>query len=126
LLVVSSLTHQLQVMYAGIVVLGAGMGVFNIGALSMMMDMTVPGETGSLMGAWGMAQALANGSGQLVGGLLRDVGLSVTNNASISYSVIFLVSVVMCFLATQLMARVDVQRFKRMTREQMGLTMAEA
>jgi hypothetical protein len=40
--------------------------------------------------------------------------------------VIFLVSVVMCFLATQLMARVDVQRFKRMTREQMGLTMAEA
>jgi BCD family chlorophyll transporter-like MFS transporter len=126
LLVVSSLTHQLQVMYAGIVVLGAGMGVFNIGALSMMMDMTVPGETGSLMGAWGMAQALANGSGQLVGGLLRDAGLSVTSNASISYSVIFLVSVVMCFLATQLMARVDVQRFKRMTREQMGLTMVEA
>jgi MFS transporter, BCD family, chlorophyll transporter len=126
LLLVSANLSNLNVMYAGIVVLGAGMGVFNIGALSMMMDMTVPGETGSLMGAWGMAQALANGMGQFVGGGIRDAGLHLTGNAALSYSTIFAVSVVMCVVAVNLMARVDIQKFKRMTREQMGLAMGEA
>jgi BCD family chlorophyll transporter-like MFS transporter len=126
LLVASALLHVQPMLYAGIITLGAGMGVFNIGALSMMMDMTVPGETGSLMGAWGMAQALANGWGQLIGGGLRDVGLALTASAPISYSVIFAVSIVMCFVAISLMARVDIQKFKRMTREQMGLAMGEA
>jgi MFS transporter, BCD family, chlorophyll transporter len=126
LLVASALMHMPPVFYVGIVTLGAGMGVFNIGALSMMMDMTVPGETGSLMGAWGMAQALANGAGQLVGGVLRDAGLALTGSAPIAYSVIFCVSIVMCFAAINLMAKVDIQKFKHMTREQMGLAIAEA
>lgn len=126
LLILSAQTHQILVLYAGIVTLGTGMGVFNIGALSMMMDMTVPGETGSLMGAWGMAQALANGWGQLIGGGMRDGGLALTGSAPLSYSLIFALSIVMCALSMTLMARVDVVKFKQMTREQLGLTLGEA
>ncbi len=65
LLAVSVVSHVLPLWFVAVAVLGIGMGMFNIGALSMMMDMTVPGETGSLMGAWGMSQALANGSRNL-------------------------------------------------------------
>lgn len=126
LLAASSLAGQLPLLYAGIVVLGAGMGVFNIGALSMMMDMTIPGEAGSLMGAWGMAQALANGWSQFVGGAMRDGGIHLTGSAPTAYSLIFALSVVMCVVAINLMARVDVQRFRRMTSEQLGLTLGEA
>ena len=102
------------------------MGMFNIGALSMMMDMTVPGETGSLMGAWGMSQALANGFSQFVGGGIRDAGIAITGNYSLSYGVIFCVSIALCVLAVMLMSQVDVQKFRRMTREQLGLTMEGA
>jgi BCD family chlorophyll transporter-like MFS transporter len=126
LLAVSVVSHLLPLWFVSIAVLGAGMGVFNIGALSMMMDMTVPGETGSLMGAWGMAQALANGSSQFAGGFLRDTGLHLTGSAAITYSFIFLISTVLCVVAINLMARVNIEKFRKMTREQMGLAIEAA
>ena len=126
LLAVSVVSHVLPLWFVAVAVLGIGMGVFNIGALSMMMDMTVPGETGSLMGAWGMAQALANGSAQFGGGLMRDVGLHVTGSAALTYASIFLVSCVLCVVAINLMARVNVEKFRKMTREQMDLVIEAA
>ncbi len=124
LLALSAFTLVSPALYAGIAILGVGMGVFNVGALSMMMDMTVPGEAGSLMGAWGMAQALSNGFAQFAGGLLRDVGLQVTGSAVTSYSFIFVVSIVSAFVAINLMARVNVETFRRMTREEMQMVLA--
>lgn len=126
LLAISVLVHLMPLWFVAIAILGAGMGVFNIGALSMMMEMTVPGETGSLMGAWGMAQALANGSAQFSGGLLRDVGLHATESASITYAFIFLISTVLCVVAINLMARVNVEKFRKLTREQMSLAIEAA
>jgi BCD family chlorophyll transporter-like MFS transporter len=126
LLFVSALAHLLPVMYAGIAILGIGMGVFNVGALSMMMDMTVPGETGSLMGAWGMAQALSNGFAQFAGGAMRDIGIQATGNYAASYGFIFIVAIAMCFIAMNLMARVSVEQFRKLTREQMAMTMEAA
>lgn len=126
LLAASTLVHALPVAYAGILVLGFGMGTFNIGALSMMMDMTIPGEAGTLMGAWGMSQALANGSAQFSGGAMRDGGLILFGNASSAYGFIFCTSVVLCIVALALMRQVNVEKFRRMTREQLGQTLAEA
>lgn len=126
LLAVSAVAHVLPIMYAGIAVLGLGMGVFNVGALSMMMDMTVPGETGSLMGAWGMAQALSNGFAQFAGGALRDVGIQLSGSHAAAYSVIFVLAVAMCAIAMNLMARVNVEQFRKLTREQMDLVIEAA
>ena len=126
MLAISVVSHALPMWFVAIAVLGAGMGVFNIGALSMMMDMTVPGETGSLMGAWGMAQALANGSAQFAGGFLRDAGLHLTGNAAMTYASIFMVSTVLCVVAINLMAHVNVEKFRKMTREQMDLVIEAA
>ena len=119
-------THSRPLLTPALIVLGAGMGVFNIGGLSMMMDMTIPGEAGSLMGAWGMAQALANGTSQIVGGFLRDAGLMLTGSATSTYAFIFGSSVILCVVAINLMVRVDVQRFRKMTREQLGLAIEAA
>ncbi len=126
LLAASAITQVLPLLYAGLLTLGFGMGTFNVGALSMMMDMTVPGQTGSLMGAWGMSQALANGFSQFVGGGIRDAGIALTGNFSLSYASIFMTSTVLCVVAVNLMAKVDVQKFRRMTREQLGLTIEAA
>lgn len=126
LLAASALLQLQPVLYAGLVALGTGMGVFNIGALSMMMDMTVPGEAGSLMGAWGMAQATATGFAQFSAGVLRDAGLSIFGSAPTAYSLIFGISVVLCVVAINLMAKVNVEKFRKMTREQLGLAIEAA
>lgn len=126
LLALSAALQLQPALYAGLVVLGTGMGVFNIGALSMMMDMTVPGETGSLMGAWGMAQATATGMAQFSAGFMRDAGLVVFGSAPATYALIFGVSVVLCVVALSLMARVNVEKFRKLTREQMGLAIEAA
>ncbi|MDW8053608.1 MAG: BCD family MFS transporter [Anaerolineae bacterium] len=126
LLTLSALTHALPLLFAGIAILGIGMGVFNVGALSMMMDMTVPGEAGSLMGAWGMAQALSNGFAQFVGGALRDLGIQLTGSFEAAYSVIFVVAIGMSLIAINLMARVNVELFRKLTREQLVATMEAA
>ena len=126
LLAVAAVAHVVPLWFGAMAVLGAGMGVFNIGALSMMMDMTVPGEAGSLMGAWGMAQALATGTSQLGGGFLRDTGLALTGSAPLTYALIFITSCGLCFVAINLMAHVNVEKFRKMTREQLGLVIEAA
>lgn len=126
LLTLSALTHVLPLLFAGIAVLGIGMGVFNVGSLSMMMDMTVPGEAGSLMGAWGMAQALSNGFAQFIGGAMRDIGIQLTGSFEAAYSIIFVVAIGMSFLGMNLVARVNVELFRKLTREQLVATMEAA
>jgi BCD family chlorophyll transporter-like MFS transporter len=126
LLFLSATLSLLPALYLGIAVLGIGMGVFNVGALSMMMDMTVPGEAGTLMGAWGMAQALANGFAQFAGGAMRDIGIQLTSNYVAAYNFVFLIAILASFVAMNLMARVNVERFRRLTREQMVMTLETA
>lgn len=53
---------------AAILLMGLGAGVFNIGALTMMMSMTTAAERGIYMGLWGMAQAFGMGLAALLGG----------------------------------------------------------
>lgn len=123
----AAIFHLPPAMYLGIATLGTGMGVFNIGALSMMMDMTVPGETGSLMGAWGMAQAVATGVANFLGTFLLQLGLALTgDNAALTYALIFGLSAALCGLAIWLVQQVNVEQFQKMTREQMALTLEAA
>lgn len=50
---------------------GFCVGIFNVGALAMMMDMTVEGATGLYMGLWGVAQAAGMGLSAVVSGGLH-------------------------------------------------------
>lgn len=60
-------------------------GFFNVGALAMMMDMTVDGATGLYMGLWGMAQAFGMGAASIGSGVLHtgliETGLLGPNGA---------------------------------------------
>ena len=51
--------------------LGLCTGVFNVGALALMMDMTVEGATGLYMGLWGVAQAIGMGLSSVLSGALH-------------------------------------------------------
>jgi BCD family chlorophyll transporter-like MFS transporter len=48
-------------------------GIFNVGALSLMMEMTVPEATGLYMGLWGTSQTMAQGVASIGSGALHGL-----------------------------------------------------
>jgi MFS transporter, BCD family, chlorophyll transporter len=67
-LAVCAAQQNLAPLSASIGLMGLGAGVFNIGALTMMLAMTTAEERGTYMGLWGMAQALGMGLASLLAG----------------------------------------------------------
>lgn len=90
-------------------------GFFNVGALSMMMDMTVEGATGLFMGLWGMAQAFGNAFAS-VGGtglhtLLIETGFLTPNAA---YFTIYGIEALGMFTAAVILWNLSVNRFHKL------------
>lgn len=95
-------------------VMGMCAGVFNVGALAMMMDMTVDGATGLYMGLWGTAQAMGMGGSAVAAGALHTSligsGLLAPENA---YWMIFSLEAIVLLGAAAVLTRVDVNAFQR-------------
>jgi MFS transporter, BCD family, chlorophyll transporter len=74
-----------------VLLLGVGLGFWNIGTLGLMMDMSPLGKAGAFLGFWSMVEILARGGGISMGGILRDSGLLLSNDHSIAYGFAFLI-----------------------------------
>ena len=96
-----------------LVVMGLFTGFFNVGALAMMMDMTIDGATGLFMGLWGMAQAFGNGLASFSGGALHT-GLIETGflSPNVAYTFIFGLEAVGMLLAAVVLWRISVTHFQ--------------
>ena len=90
LLGLSSIGEHVALVRPAIFVTGLGMGIFTVGGLSLMMDLTVKERVGLFMGAWTLAQALANGLASLGGGVLHDLGLALLGAEAGAYGLVFL------------------------------------
>jgi BCD family chlorophyll transporter-like MFS transporter len=97
----------------GVAALGFGTGIATSTNLALMLDMTTPEQVGMFIGAWGVADSLARGTGSLLGGVVRDVVVHVTGNASSGYVTVFLIEALMLGVALLLLRRLDVQTFRR-------------
>lgn len=91
---------------------GLGMGMFTVGGLALMMDLTVKEQVGLFMGAWTLAQALANGLASVGGGLLHDLGLVLFGSEAGGYALVFLVEAVGSAGMIALLLRVDIMQFQ--------------
>ena len=116
LLAYAAMTQQAELIKPSLTFMGLFTGFFNVGALSMMMDMTVEGATGLYMGLWGMAQAFGNGAASFGGGLLHT-GLIETGALSpaVAYGVIFGLEAAGMTLAAGLLWTLSVKRFRSLT-----------
>ncbi|MBK8987075.1 MAG: BCD family MFS transporter [Chloroflexi bacterium] len=111
-LATAALTHQVAMVLPALVVMGLFTGFFNVGALSMMMDMTIDGATGLYMGLWGTAQAFGNGTASFGGALhtgLIETGLLAPN---VAYFTIFGMEAVGMTVAAIIVWRLSVTRFR--------------
>ena len=112
LLAVASIGSYLPLVKPGIFFMGLGMGIFTVGGLALMMDLTVKEQVGLFMGAWTLAQALANGLASVGGGILHDVGFGLWSSEAGAYALVFLVEAGGLLGIIALLRQVDVTRFR--------------
>lgn len=89
MLTVSALVHIKGLIMPSLLMLGVGLGFWNIGTLGLMMDMSPIGRAGTFLGFWSMCVTLARGGGITSGGIVRDIGLWVSENFAVSYALVF-------------------------------------
>ena len=86
---VSSLAGIRGAVTAGLILLGLGLGIWNIGTLGLMMDLSPSGRAGTFLGFWTLTVTLARGLGVAGGGLVRDVAFSLSGEFSMAYGLVF-------------------------------------
>lgn len=111
-LALAALNHQQSLVTPALVMMGLFTGFFNVGALSMMMDMTIDGATGLFMGIWGVAQAFGNGLASFGGGALHTALIETGFlSPNLAYFFIFGIEAAGMILATALLWRISVTHF---------------
>lgn len=96
-----------------ITLLGLGAGLFTVGGVALMMDMTSSKHTGLFVGAWTLVQALAKGPASLVSGGLYNVFLSLGATAGQGYGGIFILEVLGVLLSIVFLRQVAVEDFRQ-------------
>jgi BCD family chlorophyll transporter-like MFS transporter len=116
LLGAASILERPGLVPAAIGLMGAGMGFFNVGGLALMMGMSVEGNNGVFMGAWTLAQALANGLASVGGGLAHDWALRIFASEPAAYAAVFLLEAGGLIATTVLLAGVSTEEFRAQAR----------
>jgi BCD family chlorophyll transporter-like MFS transporter len=111
LFALSSFAHLRPLVTVGLITLGIGLGIWNVGTLGLMMDMRF-GRAGTFLSFWTLVVTLGRGVGVSGGGVLRDLFLSVSGSYSAAYGVVFAVGAVGLGVALYMLSRVNVKQFK--------------
>lgn len=124
LLALTALLQQQALFTPTLMLMGFATGLFNVGALSMMMDMTVDGATGLYMGMWGVAQAFGTGFSSMLSGALKS-GLIESGllSPAAGYTAIFGLETVLMVVAIALLSGVSVAEFRGFTRADVSRAM---
>lgn len=116
-IVISGLMANRSIFYSGVTLLGLGTGFSTVANLSLMFDLTVPGQVGLYIGAWGFSNALSRFTGYIVGGVVRDAVTQVTANALSGYLIVFSIEALMLLIAAVMLYRIDVNAFQKQAHE---------
>lgn len=111
--------------FAAVSVLGFGMGLFTVGGVALMMDMTQAGQAGLFVGSWTLAQALARGPAAIAGGGLHDLAVALGAAPGGAYAAVFVAEAMGLALAVYLLSQVGVPRFRQEVAG-LGAAMAQA
>jgi MFS transporter, BCD family, chlorophyll transporter len=95
-----------------LVVFGFGSGISTAANLALMLDMTVAGQVGLFVGAWGMADALARLLGTLLSGVVRDLVNQVSATKLLGYVVVFVIQAVAMGVSLAMIPRLSTARFQ--------------
>jgi len=112
LFAIGALANIRQLVTPGLLALGVGLGIWNVGTLGLMMDMSPVGRAGAFLGFWTLVVTLARGIGVSGGGIVRDITLQLTGSPNTAYGLVFLAGIAGLGASLWALRRVDVARFR--------------
>jgi BCD family chlorophyll transporter-like MFS transporter len=112
LLTVAALFTIEPLLMPSLLLLGIGLGMWNVGTLGLMMDMSPVGRAGTFLGFWSMAVTLARGGGITGGGIVRDMGLQLSGSSNIAYALVFGGAALGLVVAAWCLSRIHVENYK--------------
>jgi BCD family chlorophyll transporter-like MFS transporter len=121
LIVASPVVSGLSGFYLGVISLGVGTGLSTTSNLSLMLDMTTPGNVGLFIGAWGMANAFSRLTGSLLSGVVRDAVARFTGNPVAGYMTVFAILSGFMLISLIMLRFVSVTRFRQQADEELSL-----
>jgi BCD family chlorophyll transporter-like MFS transporter len=116
LLTISAIFSVRWLVTPGLLLLGTGLGMWNIGTLGLMMDLSPHGRAGTFLGFWTMAVTLARGVGVSGGGIMRDLGLQITGDPALAYGLVFGMGFIGLLASIYCLNHIHVNTFKEQVR----------
>jgi MFS transporter, BCD family, chlorophyll transporter len=110
--IVAGFTHNPVFLQMALLLFGICSGLVTTGAITLMLDLTVPETAGTFIGAWGLSQALAKGLATVFGGIALDVGKLIMPNIVLAYGFVFCFQALAMIIAVKLLDRVNVREFQ--------------
>ena len=95
----------------GLILLGLGLGFWNVGTLGLMMDMSPFGRAGTFLGFWTLVVTFARGLGVSGGGILRDLGLQMGASLGVAYGLVFVIGAVGLAISLWTLTQVHAHEF---------------
>ena len=112
LLALSSLAEIRPLVTPALILLGIGLGIWNVGTLGLMMDMSPFGKAGTFLGFWTLVVTFARGGGVAGGGILRDLGLQIGGTYTFAYGAAFAIGALGLLAALYALSQVNVRTYK--------------
>lgn len=120
MLTAASTSLQASLVRPAIFLMGLGMGIYTVGGLSLMMNMTVAGRVGACMGAWTLAEAAARGLSAIGGGTIHDLGLTLLGSEALAHATVFCVEAIGLAGTVLLLSRINTAAFRSELEEMKG------
>ncbi len=112
-ILLSGVIHNLPVFYTGVTLLGIGTGLSSVANLALMFDLTLPGQVGLFIGAWGFSNAMSRLVGSVLGGAVRDVVGQISGDVLVGYLAVFGIESALLLVSIILLGSIDVKAFQR-------------
>ncbi len=113
LLAGSALVVNSSIFLTGLVIFGAGFGLYTFGGLSLMAVMSPDPNSGAYLGLWTVSILVSKGLGTFSGGLIRDVMLAFQGSSALAYAMVFAVSATGLLAAAWIISGLDILGFAR-------------
>jgi MFS transporter, BCD family, chlorophyll transporter len=110
--IVAGFTQKAIFLQLALLLFGICSGLVTTGAISLMLDLTVPETAGTFIGAWGLSQALARGLATIIGGMGLNIGKLISPNLMVAYGFVFSFQALAMIIAVYLLDRVNVREFQ--------------
>lgn len=113
LITLSGILLDQDIFYVGVFFLGIGTGIATVSNLSLMLDMTVAGQVGLFIGAWGMANAISRLVGSILGGAGRDIITNISGDLLLGYIIVFGFMAAFMAISLAMLSRINITEFQQ-------------